>query len=93
MEEIVRKELDTYLMMVNNWRNSYASWLEVPGGNDYVVEDLKEDISTYIAPKLQRFVNNEYITPAEVKQFWYELVKIVDDFAEVVRKFDGGENV
>ena len=92
MKENVKKELDTYMMMIDNWRNCYVGWLEEPGDNTYIVDELKESIGTYIAPKMRRLMEEEYLTSDDATDFWHKLVKVIDDLAETVRKFDGGEN-
>ena len=54
MQENVRKELDALEEMLLNWKASYLGFATPEGGNDFLVEDFQEEITTYISPYVRR---------------------------------------
>lgn len=89
MDDAMKEELRVYKMMLNNWRDSYISWLVTGEDNTWVVEELKEDISTWMAPQVRRFAEMGYMNFKEVQEFWKEVVEIVDDFAKIAKEYGG----
>ncbi len=69
MEENVRKELDALEQMVFNWKANYLGFATSDGNNEFLVEEFREEISTYISPYLRRLYQCEYLTVTEAEEF------------------------
>ena len=90
MVPIVRKELDTLLMQLTNWANSYLD--EVTGEkDDFLIDDLQSDISTWMEPYVHRLTAVGHITLEEERAFWAEVSEKFDKFVEDVRAGRAGE--
>jgi hypothetical protein len=87
MQEKVRKELDTLLSKMKDWRNSYLRYVSGEG-DDYLIEELQEDINTWMAPYVRRLEETNHITRGEADAFWSD---ISDSFAEFVRDVGEGK--
>jgi len=83
MDTKVRKELETFKQMVLNWRESYLLWVE-DDGNEWLIQELQDEISTFMEPQVRRFRETEYITSKEASEFWAEIGQSVEDFAKDV---------
>jgi hypothetical protein len=69
MEENVRKELDALEQMVFNWKANYLGFATSDGNNDFLVEEFREEISTYISPYMRRLYQCEYLSVEEADGF------------------------
>jgi hypothetical protein len=81
MEDNVRKELDMLVLKLNDWRNSYLRQAE-GHGDEYLIQELHEDISTWMAPYVRRLHEMEYITNAEEAEFWGRIKQSYDEFVQ-----------
>ena len=89
MDEKVREELDVLVLKLNDWRNSYLR--QATGdGDEYLINELKEDVSTWMAPYVRRFEELEYITRAEADEFWG---KIRESFEEFIQDIQSGKTI
>ena len=84
MEENVKEELNTLKQMVKNWCLGYLGWCD-DGDNEYVIDELKEDIQRHLVPYVRRFISLEYMTLDEVNVFWNDISDLVNQFAEDVK--------
>lgn len=84
MEPNVRKELDVFKGMVQNWADSYLRFT-TGHGDDYLIDDLQEDISTYLVPQMRRFTEVGHVTAKEHHEFFTDISKIVDSFVERIK--------
>jgi hypothetical protein len=69
MEENVRRELEALEAMVLNWKREYLEYATPEGNNDFLVEELQEEITTYMSPYLRRLFQCEYLTQQEADEF------------------------
>jgi len=69
MQENVRKELDNLEQLVFNWKASYLGFATSDGNNDFLLEEFREEITTYISPYLRRLYQCEYLTVDEADEF------------------------
>ena len=85
MKDNVKEELDCLRQMVLNWRRGYMGWVE-DGDNEWLIQELKDDIQQYIVPYIRRFMEVEHITLAEGSEFWNDIEESVRNFAEDIKK-------
>ncbi len=88
MQENVRKELDALEQMVLNWKASYLGFATPEGGNDFLVEEFQEEITTYISPYLRRLCQCEYITSGEAEEFMDHCYNQVDDLRHLIQEIE-----
>jgi len=89
MKANVRKELDVLLEKVAHWKNSYLK--EVEGKNDeWLIDELKEDIATWMAPYVLRLEETKHITRQESDDFWREVGK---SFREFIKDIEAGKRI
>lgn len=69
MQENVRKELDALEQMVFNWKANYLSFATSDGNNEFLLEEFRAEITTYISPYLRRLYQCEYLTVDEADEF------------------------
>jgi len=69
MEENVKKELDTIKEMVLRWRKSYLGWATADGGNNYLIEEFSEEISTHVSPLVRRLFETNHLSLYEHHEF------------------------
>jgi hypothetical protein len=69
VEENVRKELNALEMMVLNWKRGYLEHATPDGHNDFLVEEFRGEISTYMDPYIRRLFQCEHITSEEAHEF------------------------
>jgi len=82
MENNVREELDILVLKVTDWRNSYLRQADGNSGDEYLIQELHEDISTWMAPYVRRLRETEYITNEEEAEFWGRIKQSYDEFVE-----------
>jgi hypothetical protein len=81
----VRKELDTLLMQLGSWAESYLK--EVTGENDdYLIDDLQKDIMTWMSPYVHRLTAVGHITIPEEAEFWSDVSEKFEEFVNDVRE-------
>lgn len=85
MDDNVKKELDTFKMMVSNWAESYLDWVE-ESDNEWLMEELANDVRTWLVPQMKRLRELEYITLDEYIMFWGDINRIVYKFSEDIKK-------
>jgi hypothetical protein len=86
MEENVIKELDTIKEMVLRWKGSYLEWATSDGGNDYLIEEFSEEISTYVTPLVRRLHETNHLTLFEHNEFMescYSQIYELRDFIKI----------
>ena len=69
MDPAVRKELDTMLGMVVNWREDKMRMAGGENGWDFLAKDLTEEIEEHIYPYVRRMLECNYITVTELSDF------------------------
>ena len=69
MKENVKKELDTIKEMVLRWKKSYLGWATPDGGNEFVLEELSEEISRHVSPLVRRLYECNYLSLSEHHEF------------------------
>ena len=89
MEENVKKELDTIKGMVLRWQRSYLGWATPDGGNEYLIEEFSEEISTHVSPLVRRLLESKFLSTSEHHEFMescynqlnvlHDLIKIKED--------------
>jgi len=88
MQENVRKELDALEKMMLNWKASYLGFATPEGGNDFLVEEFQEEITTYISPYMRRLYQCEYITQKEAEEFLDHCYDQVEDLRHLIRELE-----
>jgi hypothetical protein len=88
MQENVRKELDALEQMVFNWKASFLGFATPEGGNDFLVEEFQEEISTYLSPYVRRLYQCEYITQLEAEEFMDHCYDQVNELRHLIRELE-----
>jgi ribosomal 50S subunit-associated protein YjgA (DUF615 family) len=88
MKENVRQELDAMEMMVSNWKGVYLRDATPDGNNDFLVEELQEEIATYMAPYLRRLFQCDHITAEEAEEFRNFCHSQVEDLRNLIREVE-----
>ena len=87
MDDKAKKELDSLIQMVRNWKEGYLGWVESPD-DLYVVDELREECMLMMMPYLVRLMETEYITPVELQEFCAEVEEVVRELNGDVRKWE-----
>jgi hypothetical protein len=85
MEENVKKELDTIKEMVLRWRKSYLGWATSDGGNDYLIEEFSEEISTYVSPLVRRLYETNHLSLSEHHEFMESCYNQLNDLHNLIK--------
>lgn len=88
MEEGTIKELKDLENMIINWSKDYIKNVDVNGGNDYLIEDFREEIDLYIAPYLRRLYETEYLTRQEAIDFANIISGYLIDLMNLIKEYD-----
>jgi hypothetical protein len=88
MQENVQKELDVLEKMVLNWKASYLGFATPEGGNDFLVEEFQEEITTYISPYVRRLFQCEYLTHGEAEEFMDHCYDQVEELRHLIRELE-----
>jgi|UniRef100_A0A7C3WIM7 hypothetical protein len=88
MEEYVRLELEALERMVLNWKASYLQYATPDGNNDFLVEEFREEITTYMSPYLRRLYQCEYITKKEAQEFMRQCYSHVEDLRRLIQELE-----
>jgi hypothetical protein len=88
MEENVRQELKALEQMVLNWKVNYLGFATPEGGNDFLVEEFHEEISTYMSPYLRRLYQCEYLTAEQAAEFLNRCYDEVEDLRARIREVE-----
>jgi hypothetical protein len=88
MEENVRQELDSLEQMVLNWKRDYLEYATPEGNNDFLLEEFREEISTYISPYLRRLFQCEHLTAQEAEGFLNQCYDQVDDLRAMIKELE-----
>ncbi len=86
MEENVKKELDTIKQIVSRWKKSYLGWATPDGGNEYLLEEFSEEISTYVSPMVRRFCETNDLSPSEHNEFIESCYSQVNELRDLIKK-------
>jgi len=86
MEENVKKELDTIKQMVSRWQKSYLGWATGDGGNEYLLEEFSEEISTYVSPMVRRFCESDYLSTSEYHEFIESCYSQVNELRDLIKE-------
>jgi uncharacterized coiled-coil DUF342 family protein len=88
MEENVKKELDTIRKLIVRWKKSYLGWVDPAGGNDYLLEEFSEEISTYVSPLIRRFWEGNFLTRDEVHEFLEDCYSQVNELRDLIEEVE-----
>lgn len=69
MEQAVYTELEAVKGMVLTWKKNYLREATFKGEDDFLADDLREEIETYIVPYLSRICQCNYIESHEADEF------------------------
>jgi len=69
MEEQISKELEAIKKMVQTWKESYLREAPDNGKAEYLVEDLSQEIQTFVHPYVRRFLELGYLSEFEAREF------------------------
>jgi len=83
MRKNVRRTLDDFKKVLNNWIESYEKLFDGKGGNTFWYEELLRDFNdhAFMSP-IVRLYKNEFITLEEFKKFEMEIGEILKGFYE-----------
>ncbi len=88
MEENTRKELESLEMMVLNWKQNYLGDATPDGNNEFLVEEFRGEIATYMDPYLRRLFQCEYLTAAEAQEFLDFCDRQVEDLRNLIQEVE-----
>ena len=85
MEENVKKELDTIKVMVLRWQKSYLGWATSDGGNEYLLQEFSEEISTHVSPLVRRLWESNYLSLSEHHEFIEDCYSQVNELRDLIK--------
>ena len=88
MKENVRQELEALEMMVFNWKQCYLGDATPEGNNDFLVEEFREEITTYMSPYLRRLFECDHLTQQEAGEFLDSCYSQVDDLRRLIQELE-----
>ena len=84
MEENVKKELDTIKEMVLRWQKNYLGWATSDGGNDYLIQEFSEEISTYVSPLVRRLFETSHLSLFEHNEFMESCYSQINELRDLI---------
>lgn len=86
MEENVKNELDTIKQMVLRWKKSYLGWATPDGGNEFLLEELSEEISRHVSPLVRRLYENKFLSLSEHHEFIESCYSQVNELRDLIKE-------
>jgi hypothetical protein len=86
MEENVKKELDTIRGMVLRWKKSFLGYATPDGGNEYLIGEFSEEISTYVSPLVRRLWETKHLSRDQVHEFLEDCYSHVEDLRNLIKE-------
>ncbi|MBW1990639.1 MAG: hypothetical protein JRI59_00645 [Deltaproteobacteria bacterium] len=86
MEDAVRKELDTLEQMVINWKESYLNMATPEGGDEYLADELRSEVTEYISPFVRRLFECKYLTSMEASEFLERCYGHVEELRQLLKR-------
>jgi hypothetical protein len=86
MEENVKKELDTIKGMVLRWKKSFLRYATPDGGNEYLIQEFSEEISTYVSPLVRRLWETKHLSRDEVHEFLEDCYSQIDELRILIEE-------
>ena len=62
MDPKIKAEISDLMLMMENWRKSFATWCEKGTDNEWVYREFYEDIDTFLNPHLHALHRAEAIS-------------------------------
>lgn len=84
MKNNVSKELETIKLMLDSWEAFYLSQAVAGEDNEYLVDDLIEQITTNLLPYLGRFRELKHINSEEYSNFMTYITNKIAFFTEKI---------
>jgi hypothetical protein len=91
MEENVQKELETLKGMVLTWKKSYLEWVSPDGGDEFLAQELTQEIETHVYPYVKRLYECKYLSGPEAKEFLDYCYSQVEDLRDALRGAEAGQ--
>jgi len=88
MERNVVIELQTLERMVLNWKSNYLSMRTPEGGDEFLAEDLREEITTHVAPFIRRLHEEGHLSLSEAHGFLEGCYGHVEDLRKLLIEGD-----
>nr|MBC8360887.1 hypothetical protein [Candidatus Desulfatibia profunda] len=88
MQENVKEELDTIKEMVQRWKKSYLGWASPDGENEYLLEELSEEISRHVSPLIRRLHDGSHIDQFEAHEFLEYCYGQLEDLRNELKKVE-----
>jgi hypothetical protein len=85
MEENVKKELDTIKQMVLRWQKSFLGWATSDGGNDFLIKEFSEEISTYVSPLVRRLYESNHLSLFEHHEFMESCYNQLNELGDLIK--------
>jgi len=85
MKENVKNELDTIKEMVLRWKQNYLGWATSDGGNDYLLQEFSEEISTYVTPLVRRLYETNHLSLSEHHEFMESCYNQINDLHDLIK--------
>jgi len=82
------KELKDLENMILNWSKDYVKRIDVHGGNEYLVEDFREEIGFYIVPYIRRLYHTGYLTKEEATEFSNVVSGFLIGFIDLIKEYE-----
>jgi hypothetical protein len=92
VEENVKKELNTILMMINNWKNSYITWISEDGGNEYILQEFIEELNSTVSPYLRRLTTLCFLSTDKMYDFWSKVNIEIKELSDKIKEVENVEN-
>ena len=86
MKESVKKELDTIKAMVLRWQKSYLGWATSDGGNEYLLQEFSEEISTHVSPLVRRLWESNHLSLSEHHEFIEDCYSQVNELRDLIKE-------
>lgn len=84
MKKNVEREMEDLEKMVKNWKADYSKSVTPNGPNDYLLDDLIEEIGIYIGPYMTRLIACKHLTREEAGEWMNKYNKYVSELKEEI---------
>jgi hypothetical protein len=88
MEENVKKELEAIRTIVLRWKKSYLGWATPDGGNEFILQEFSEEISTHVSPLVRRLWESNHLSQSEVHEFLEDCYGQVEDLRLLIKEVE-----
>jgi hypothetical protein len=90
MEQNVVKELQALKTIVLNWKSNYLSMRTPEGGDEFLADDFREEITTHVSHFVRRLYENSHLSLSEAHEFLDACYSHVEELRKSLIEGTGG---